>query len=74
MSDNDSYDLAEQCVVEQINDELKNEVTPSGSTVDVGDMQTCDCVPVWVTDTRQRRWNLQAVVWDRSELVATYEC
>ena len=74
MSDNESYELAEQAVLEQINDELQNEQLPEGTTVLVGDMQECDCIPTGVTDSRERRWVLESVRAVKYGLEATYRC
>ena len=74
MSSNESYDLAEKWVVEQIDDELRDERVPEGTEIDAGDLQECDCIPTGVKDCRGRRWVLVAVRSDRHGLGATYRC
>lgn len=77
-SDNESLELAEQWVVEQIDGELHDEQVVEGLTIDAGDLDSCDCVPVDVTDSRGRRWQLVSArrtgVFFRppGELTATY--
>ena len=61
MSDNESYELAREWVLEQINREVRGNVIPSGRTIRVGDMQKCDCIPFNVLDCQNRRWSLDAV-------------
>ncbi len=73
MDKNDSYDLAEAYVVEQI-DGLTHTNTPAGSWISVGDMQTCDCIPTLVIDPRRRLWRLIQVNFSCGVISAVYEC
>ena len=61
MGDNDSYDLAAEFVVEQINDQLNDEHVLEGTEVDVADLQDCDCIPINVRDQRGRAWDISGV-------------
>lgn len=75
---NESYKLAEDFVVEQINDQLDSEwdaVGPGSTvTVTVDDMQDCDCIPVIVRDRHGNRWDLDGVLRHLpTRLTATYE-
>ena len=80
MSQNESYDLAEAWVLEQINDELHDEVITDGTTIDATDLHQCDCVPVDLKDSQGRLWQLVAVKWggtffpSSGNLAATYRC
>jgi len=77
---NESYRLAEEWVVGQIDDELKDTAVPEGSTIDVGELHQCDCVPLDVKDGRGRRWRVSGILWSGNvcrlsgTLTATYEC
>ena len=77
---NESYYLAEQWVVGQIDEELGNCDVHGVATIDAGEMHQCDCVPIDVIDSRGRKWRLSAIVWSgtlsrvRGTLTATYEC
>ena len=77
---NESYDLSEEWVVCQIDDELADVSVPEGSTIDAGEMHQCDCIPIDVIDNRGRKWRLSAIVWSgtlspgRGTLTATYVC
>ena len=73
-TDNDSFDLAAECVAEQINDELGNESVMEGSTIDVSGLEDCDCIPLTVEDCRQRRWHFVAshMLPYTREIAATY--
>lgn len=56
---NESYELAEQWVVKQIDDELRDKQVRAGSIIHVGGLADCDCIPINVTDCRKRKWDLQ---------------
>ena len=72
-SENESYELACEWVAEQIDDELRDEVTLAGTTILVGDMQSCDCIPLSVTDCRGRLWVFESAKTENSDTVANYE-
>lgn len=71
---NESHDLAEQWVLEQIDDQFRDEIIPERSTIEVGKLNQCDCIPVVLRDSRGRRWWLVSVQSaGLTDLVATYK-
>lgn len=75
MSDDSSYSLAEGFVVEQIDDALRDEVIREGTTIDVGDMQDCDCIPIRVKDCRGRKWDFDSAAAEKfsTKITARYQ-
>jgi hypothetical protein len=67
--DMDSYELAEQFVLEQLKDQIDIDVT----MITVGNMRDCDCIPVDVHDDAGVRWKLVAAIEIGNQLNATYE-
>jgi hypothetical protein len=75
--ENESYDLAEKHVADQINDELHDEPVMDGTTIEASDLEECDCVPIDLRDSRNRHWRLVGVEWSKRDwgiLAATYQC
>jgi hypothetical protein len=58
--DNASYVLAEQWVVEQVDGCLPI-VVSDDTTIDIVEMESCDCIPVDVVDSVNRSWRLVSV-------------
>lgn len=56
---NESHDLAEAFIVEQIDKEMKDAETHTGVTVPVDGLQDCDCIPLSVVDLQGRTWWLK---------------
>ena len=69
VSDNESYELAEKFVIEQIEDQMDMDLVMAT----VGDMNECDCIPIVVHDSGRNRWDLVSVAYSGKRLLATYE-
>ena len=69
--ENPSYDAAEQYVIEQIDDELRDEIVHVGTEITVSGLEDYDCIPIQMKDCRGRGWSLVSAikVWH----IASYE-
>lgn len=74
-TNNASYDLACEYVREEIRDIFGGEweeVFPC-AMVEVGSMQDCDCIPIYIYDLPLGPWRLRRVKRRGRDVIASYE-